>query len=91
MHIEADLDATHAQRLLDLQHRLNKSVSEIIADLIDANWSQSIESKTDNETSPIFQAFEAAGLIGCIATGEELSSTYKEKMDFANKVGGVVR
>ena len=31
MHIEAELDDTHAERLLTLQQRLNKSVSEIIA------------------------------------------------------------
>ena len=45
------------------------------------NWNES-------DTSPIYQAFDAAGLIGCISTGEELSTTYKDKMDFSNKVGG---
>ena len=40
MHIEAELDDTRAERLLTLQQRLNKSVSEIIADLIDAKWNQ---------------------------------------------------
>lgn len=88
MHIEADLDETHAERLLKLQQRFNKSLSDTIAELIDANWAQSISSKTESDTSPIYQAFEAAGLIGCISTGEELSTTYKEKMDFSNKVGG---
>ncbi|MGD0959632.1 MAG: hypothetical protein ABSB19_07485 [Methylomonas sp.] len=87
MQIEVELDATHAERLSILQKRLNKSVSETIADLIDANWSQSCESKTGNETSLIYQAFDAAGLIGCISTSEELSTTYKEKMNFSNKVG----
>jgi len=87
MHIEAELDDTHAQRLLTLQQRMNKSVSEIIADLIDANWNQNSESHAGNEVSPIYQAFEAAGLIGCIATGEQLSANYKEKLDFSNKTG----
>lgn len=88
MHIEADLDDIHAERLLRLQKRFNKSLSDTIAELIDANWAQSIPSKTESDTSPIYQAFDAAGLIGCISTGEELSTTYKEKMDFSNKVGG---
>ena len=87
MHIEAELDETHAERLFTLQQRMNKSVSEIIADLIDANWNQTPEAQTANDVSPIYQAFEAAALIGCIATGEELSANYKEKLDFSNKIG----
>jgi len=87
MHIEAELDATHAERLLELQQRFNKSLSDTIAELIDANWAQVIASKTESDTSEIYQAFSAAGLIGCISTGEELSTNYKEKMDFSGKVG----
>ena len=87
MHIEAELDDTHSERLLALQQRLNKSISEIIADLIDANWNQCADSPSDHELSPIYQAFEAAGLIGCIATNEQLSNHYKEKLDFSNKIG----
>ncbi|WP_155931156.1 hypothetical protein [Methylomonas sp. 11b] len=40
MHIQADLDAKHADRLLELQQRLNKTLSETIANLIDANTYQ---------------------------------------------------
>ena len=39
-------------------------------------------------TSPIYQAFEKAGLIGCIETDDQLSTTYKEKLDFSMKHGG---
>ena len=88
MHIEAELDDTRAERLLTLQQRLNKSVSEIIADLIDAKWNQNTESHANSKVSPIYQAFEDAGLIGCIATGEQLSANYKDKMDFSIKIGG---
>ncbi len=88
MHIEAELDDTHAARLFALQKRMNKSISEIITDLIDANWKQTLGANAETETSPLFQAFESAGLIGCIATGEELSTTYKQTLDFSNKVGG---
>jgi hypothetical protein len=87
MHIEADLDDTRTERLLTLQQRLNKSVSEIIADLIDAKWNQNTEAQANSKVSPIYQAFEDAGLIGCIATGEQLSSNYKDKMDFSIKTG----
>ncbi len=87
MRIDAEFDDVHAKGLLTLQQRMNKSASEIIADLIDANWNQSSESQAGNEVSPIYQAFEAAGLISCIATGEQLSANYKEKLDFSNKTG----
>ena len=54
-----------------------------------------LEDKPDNQTmatdektaSPIYQAFEQAGLIGCIETDEQLSTTYKEKLDFSFKHG----
>lgn len=38
-----------------------------------------------SEVSAIYQAFEKAGLIGCISTDEQLSTTYKEKLDFSVK------
>ncbi|TAN64690.1 MAG: hypothetical protein EPN17_18875 [Methylobacter sp.] len=46
---------------------------------------QEISDKKD--ISPIYQAFEQAGLIGCIETDEQLSTTYKEKLDFSFKHG----
>jgi hypothetical protein len=45
-----------------------------------------IQATTDEQTvSPIYLAFEQAGLIGCIETDEQLSTTYKEKLDFSFK------
>jgi hypothetical protein len=37
--------------------------------------------------SPLFQALEAAGLVGCIETDEQLSTTYKSRLDFSGKCG----
>lgn len=39
----------------------------------------------ETELSPLYQAFEQAGFIGCMETDEQLSSTYKDKIDFASK------
>lgn len=39
------------------------------------------------EPSPIYRAFEEAGLIGCMETHENLSLTYKDKLDFSAKTG----
>lgn len=47
-----------------------------------------IQATADEQTvSPIYLAFEQAGLIGCIETDEQLSTTYKEKLDFSFKHG----
>jgi hypothetical protein len=37
--------------------------------------------------SPMYLEFEQAGLIGCIETDEQFSTTYKEKLDFSFKHG----
>jgi hypothetical protein len=39
----------------------------------------------DTGDSPLFQALEAAGLVGCIATDEQLSTNYKNRLDFSAK------
>ena len=88
MHIEAELDDIHAARLFALQQHQNKSLSEILSDLIDAKWHHTELSSAEKQPSALFQAFEAAGLIGCIGTDEQLSTTYKQKLDFSNKTAG---
>lgn len=35
--------------------------------------------------SAFFQALEAAGFVGCIETDEQLSTTYKNRLDFSAK------
>jgi|GEM_PF-1919419 len=75
----------------------NKATSEVIADslryysemLQKRKWSQIKQASTNTEFSPIYQAFEQAGLIGCIETDEQLSTTYKDKLDFSFKHGAV--
>ena len=39
------------------------------------------------DASPLYQALEAIGFIGCIDTDEQLSTTYKQKLDFSSKCG----
>lgn len=41
----------------------------------------------EGQVSSIYKAFDEAGLIGCIETDEQLSTTYKEKIDFSFKHG----
>ena len=37
--------------------------------------------------SPFFQALSEAGFVGCIETNEQLSTSYKQHIDFSPKVG----
>lgn len=38
--------------------------------------------------SPLYKALDAIGFIGCIDIDEQLSTTYKQKLDFSDKGGG---
>lgn len=86
MHIQAELDDVHAERLLELQQRLQKPLPEVIAAAIDAALGQT-RGPDESEPSPLYQALDAIGFIGCIETDEQLSTTYKEKVDFSGKCG----
>ncbi|MDZ7758676.1 MAG: hypothetical protein U5L00_00240 [Desulfovermiculus sp.] len=37
--------------------------------------------------SPLYQALEEIGFVGCLESDEQLSQTYKSRMDFSNKCG----
>lgn len=37
--------------------------------------------------SPLYKALEKMGFVGCIDTDEQLSTTYKQKLDFSRKYG----
>ncbi|NJM12283.1 MAG: hypothetical protein HC889_10700 [Synechococcaceae cyanobacterium SM1_2_3] len=84
MHIEAELDDVYTERLLQLQHRLQKPLVQVITTAIDTTLAQ-LNSEKNEEPSPLYRAFEEAGLIGCIETDEQLATTYKQKLDFSHK------
>lgn len=84
MHIEAELDDIHTERLRLLQERLQKPLAQVLADAIDAALTLPFE---PDEPSPLYRAFEEAGLIGCIEADENLSTDYKQRLDFSNKCG----
>ena len=86
MHIETELDDVYTPRLLQLQCLLQKPLEQVIATAIDSALAQLVSEKND-EPSPLYKAFEEAGLIGCIETDEQLATTYKQKLDFSYKHG----
>ncbi len=66
---------------------INKAVEVI--DFIDFIKSRAsvVDESVPIQASSLYQAFNEAGLIGCIETDEQLASTYKEKLDFSSKHG----
>ncbi|MCI4430386.1 MAG: hypothetical protein JHC40_14600 [Burkholderiales bacterium] len=46
-----------------------------------------VASAPDKGDSAFFQALEAAGFVGAIETDEQLSTTYKNRLDFSAKSG----
>lgn len=72
-----NLTDTIYQKILDLPPEKAQQVIDFI-DFI----------KTRSPASPAISlqsAFEEAGLIGCLETDEQLSTTYKDKLNFAAK------
>lgn len=88
MHIEADLDPIHGQRLRALQDRLQKPLEEVLGVAIDAAF-RDLEPGSDRDEPPssLFEALDAIGFVGCIEDDEEMASDYKSRIDFSVKAG----
>lgn len=77
MHIEADLDPLHAERLLRLQQQTNKPLSELISDLLAGAIDRTA---TETEGEKALRLLNEAGLIGCIEGDGTLSVGYKQHL-----------
>jgi hypothetical protein len=49
--------------------------------------STDVYSAVESGDSSLFKALDAAGFIGCIETDEQLSTTYKSRLNFSEKCG----
>lgn len=79
MHIQADLDDIHAERLLELQKRLDKPLPELIAEMLTRAIDE-IPNPTKTEGQRIYRLFDEAGLIGCMEGDGDLSVNYKKHL-----------
>jgi hypothetical protein len=86
MRIEAELDLLHSERLKTLQVRLNKPLPEVLAIAIDAALGE-VPGEPEPGNSTLYDALDAIGFIGCIATDEKLSADYKQHLNFSAKTG----
>jgi hypothetical protein len=79
MHIEAELDDIHAERLLQLQRRLNKPLAEVVADMLAQALDASPE-PPETEGQKLLRILEEEGLIGCMHGDGKLSVEYKKHL-----------
>jgi hypothetical protein len=65
--------------------------AQAVIDFIDSikSHSSEIEQPVNTSTEPVslLPFFEEAGLVGCLETDEQLSTTYKARLNFAHKHG----
>jgi hypothetical protein len=88
MHIEAELDAVHGERLRVLQDRLQRPLEEVLGVAIDAAFRHlDAGSGAGDRPASLFQPLEAIGFVGCIDDDEQLSADYKSQIDFFAKTG----
>jgi len=88
MHIEAELDPVHGERLRFLQNRLQRPLEEVLGVAIDAAFRE-LDTGSDegDRAASLFQALDAIGFVGCIDEDEHLSADYKSQIDFSVKTG----
>ncbi|WP_347985840.1 hypothetical protein [Methylomonas sp. AM2-LC] len=79
MHIEAELDDVYAERLLELQQRLQKPLSEIVADIVTKAIDERVEAP-ETEGQKMLSIFADEGLIGCLHGDGNLSVNYKQHL-----------
>jgi len=86
MHIEAELDLVHSERLKTLQVCLNKPLPEVLAIAIDAALSELAPEQALGKSS-LYEALESIGFVGCIEDDAKLAAHYKQHLDFSPKAG----
>jgi hypothetical protein len=86
MRIDADLDPVHSERLKTLLDRLNRPLPEVLGVAIDAAL-RGLEPENQPAKSPLYEALESIGFIGCIDDDPSLSADYKSHLDFSAKAG----
>jgi len=85
-----NLAETIYRKSLDLSPEKAQEVIDFI-DFLVQRQKKSEDTQPDQEEDdsdpPLLTYFEEAGLVGCISTDEQLSTTYKEKIDYSFKHG----
>ncbi|MDP1666491.1 MAG: hypothetical protein Q8L79_15385 [Methylobacter sp.] len=79
MHIDVELDEIHSERLMRLQQRLNKPLTEIAAEILARAVDETIL-PNETEGSKILKIMEKHGILGCMEGEGTLSVDYKKHL-----------
>ena len=79
MYIEVELDEIHTERLLILQQRLNKPLTEIAAEFLARAVDETI-TPPETEGLNILKIMEKRGILGCMEGDGTLSVDYKKHL-----------
>ncbi len=79
MHIEVELDEIHSERLLILQRRLNKPLTEIAAEFLAKAVDESVTAH-ETEGSKMLKIMEKHDILGCMEGDGTLSVDYKKHL-----------
>jgi hypothetical protein len=79
MHIEAELDDIHAERLLRLQQRMNKPLTEIITGIVTRAIDEMAVSQ-ETEGQKVLRILDDHKLLGCMEGDGNLSVDFKQHL-----------
>lgn len=79
MHIEVELDEIHSERLMRLQQRLNKPLTEVVAEILARAVDETVEAH-ETEGSKMLKIMEKHGILGCMEGDGTLSVDYKKHL-----------
>ncbi|MDS4027981.1 MAG: hypothetical protein RKO25_13480 [Candidatus Contendobacter sp.] len=79
MHIETELDDVYAERLVELQKRLNKPLSQLVAEMLTKAIDE-IPVPAETEGQKVLRILEAHQLLGCMEGDSNLSVDYKKHL-----------
>lgn len=79
MHIETELDDVYAERLVELQKHLNKSLPQLVAEML-AKAIDEMPVTAETEGQKVLRILEAHQLLGCMEGDGSLSVDYKKHL-----------
>lgn len=79
MHVETELDDVHAERLLQLQKQSNKSLPELVAEILSKAIDETVI-PPETEGQKVLRILEEHGLLGCMEGDGRLAVDYKKHL-----------
>lgn len=79
MHVETELDDVHAERLLQLQKQSNKSLPQLVAEILSKAIDETVI-PPETEGQKVLRILEEHGLLGCMEDDGHLAVDYKKHL-----------